>query len=731
MKKNSFAIRYILSYVLVVILPITGLLVLQYRNSIRTTEAQFGTMQQNVVAQVRNTLELEMQRMPQIRSIISLDGSFSPAELAQSNYANYTAIQRLKEFTLYSNVISSVILYSDNLPFILTGSGSVTKTYFGDQLFGFEQYSQDELLERIETVQTPQVTLERVRIPNEMEKACLVYWYPVRNYTSNAAMVLLVFVDVGQLETVISSMKAQEPGCFAIMDESGSLIISLGFTEVSAMVALGSYESSHRLQNPITIDDRLYFVSCSSGETTGWTYLYYTAYDQITADLRHLRYRLLTVALIMLCASGVVLYLFLKINYIPIRRLESRVRRELALDDQKNELQTIQDGFQALKKKIDWVNACMQQSRSAIVRHGLEQLLEGHLPTGIYSGTISEPKDSWMVAVAPGLDDSELSQLRADMQCENTSCYYYLLVNQGMTVLLLNMNAGGAWEAADRLRCLFRKRAMEAQLCMSSIGTKVEEIPHLYFQARAGLMQSPLLPHASETPQQRREPSGYFRELEAAIRTGNVQRLSQLRSLFGQYSYDKLTLGQGLNCLLSLWQAATFACTNKALNRLFLDRIELLRQTPKVSCFEEFLDELMLHTEQALHQQKKAGASDNLANKYKSYLQAHYLDDDFSITSMAEKMGVSSSHMSNTFKNAHGFTMIEYVNQLKMKKAIELMQKEDISLAELARRLRYQSASSFIRAFKKVALMTPRQYLDRLGNRPSESQAGEKGLNHP
>lgn len=718
MKKSSFAVRYLLSYLLVIILPVTGMVIYQYRTSIRAMEEKFGVTQSNAAIQVRNMLEMEMQRVPQIRTIISLDGSFSPVELENSNFANYTAIQRLKEFTLYSNVIRSVVIYSDKLPFLLTEAGSITKTYFGNTLFHFQRYDQTALFERIEALDEVEVTRENALIPNGVDGQYLVYWYPVKNYSSESTMALMIFVDIGQFESIIHGMQTEEVGCFAILDDQNRFILNVGNAGISAQEVLTAYEHDYVEGQPLKINKESYFVTCVSGDTTGWTYLYYTTYDQITAELRQLRHRLLWLMLVILCLSGGVLYLFLKINYMPLRKLEVKVRQELHLDEQKDELQTIQDGFRVLKQKIDWVNECMFQSRAALIRHGLEQLLEGNVPSGIYSGTIEVPKENWIVAVTPAMNEAWLEALRTDLHTQDTLCYYYLLVNQGMMVLFINATPAKIQEAVQKLRQIFDRHGLTAQLCISTVAQSVEEIPQRYAEVKAQLMQIPLMgskhPEAAEKPSERKKAEGFLHELETAVRIGNVRQLSKLRLQISQYAYQELTLGRSLNCLLSLWQAVISNGLSHELRSLYLQRIEELSQQPTAEHFESVLSELILQTERTLYHEKNLEGSNLIVDQYKAYLEAHYLDEDFSITQMAEGMGISASHMSNTFKSAQGITMIEYVNKLKMKKAMEMIRTQDISVSELARRLRYQSTSSFIRAFKKITFMTPKQYADQI-----------------
>lgn len=730
MKSKTFAFRYLLSYFIVIILPVAGLVTYLYRTSIRSAEEKFSVEQSNKTLQVRNMVETEIQRVPQIRSIISLDSCFSPIELEKSNFANYTAIQRLKEFTLYSNVIRSVVIYSEKLPYLLTEAGSVTKKYFGDMLYSFQEYDQETLFQRLKSLHSTEITRESLLIPNEVNDKYLVYWYPIRNYSSEYSTVLMIFVDIRSFEDMISNIHMDDAGCFAILNDQRNCIVSTREMSISAQEVLGIYEKGYVAGEPVKIKDKLYFVTRVSGDHSGWVYLYYTPYDQIASETRLLRHRLISLILIILCISGIMLYIFLKINYTPLKKLEAKVRQELCLGEQKDEIKTIQDGFRVLKEKTDQVNECISQSRPALIRHGLEQLLEGSMPGGIYSGTIKPPQKNWIVATTLALNEEQLNILRKSINMQDTSCYYYLLANQGTTILLINTTEEKMQEAAKKLESIFMENGMAEQLCISSVAEGVEQIPARYDEVRARMLQIPLAGRSKQgdTDQviEGKKVEVFLRDLESVVQIGDVSHLSKLRLQISKFDFHELTLGRSLNCLLSLWQASINNGLSSELQKNFQESIGNLTRRPTAKYFQMMLNELILKTEKDLYHEKNIEGGATAAERYKKYLEEHYLDDDFSMTQMAEKMGISASHMSNVFKSAQGITMIEYVNWLKMQRAMELIRTQNISVSELSRKLRYQSTSSFIRAFKKITYMTPRQYADQISERENKDGMTKK-----
>jgi AraC-like DNA-binding protein len=51
--------------------------------------------------------------------------------------------------------------------------------------------------------------------------------------------------------------------------------------------------------------------------------------------------------------------------------------------------------------------------------------------------------------------------------------------------------------------------------------------------------------------------------------------------------------------------------------------------------------------------------------------------------------------------------VMRYVTRWRMHMALDLMQQEDVAVAELAKRLGYESEAAFSRAFKRTVGMSP------------------------
>ena len=97
-------------------------------------------------------------------------------------------------------------------------------------------------------------------------------------------------------------------------------------------------------------------------------------------------------------------------------------------------------------------------------------------------------------------------------------------------------------------------------------------------------------------------------------------------------------------------------------------------------------------------------------NEIKLCIDTNYTDYSFSLQLVADKFGVSLSYLSQFFKEKTGSTVLEYITNLKMNRAKELLLSTSLPLKDVAEQIGYVNVSSFIRRFKQVTGMTPGEY---------------------
>ncbi len=109
------------------------------------------------------------------------------------------------------------------------------------------------------------------------------------------------------------------------------------------------------------------------------------------------------------------------------------------------------------------------------------------------------------------------------------------------------------------------------------------------------------------------------------------------------------------------------------------------------------------------YKRKNAANNEQIINDAKKYISEH-LDENISVKTISKKMHMSSTHLSRIFKQEAGYSPYEYVLISRLNKAKELLQKTDMSVAEIAFKVGFNSYTNFIYFFKKNTGMSPNKF---------------------
>lgn len=104
-----------------------------------------------------------------------------------------------------------------------------------------------------------------------------------------------------------------------------------------------------------------------------------------------------------------------------------------------------------------------------------------------------------------------------------------------------------------------------------------------------------------------------------------------------------------------------------------------------------------------------SGSPDDALHKLLLWLENHYTEP-LSRQTLARELGYSEGYLSHIFSEALGTTMPSYVNTLRIRKAMELLRRESVSISDTALELGFGTIRSFNRAFQKETGMTPAKW---------------------
>lgn len=115
--------------------------------------------------------------------------------------------------------------------------------------------------------------------------------------------------------------------------------------------------------------------------------------------------------------------------------------------------------------------------------------------------------------------------------------------------------------------------------------------------------------------------------------------------------------------------------------------------------------------------QERRGFQDDEINVVLNYIEKNYYKK-VTLEEVADYISISPFYLSKLFKKHTGENFIDYLTDLKIKKAKELLEFTDIPVINIAMELSFNEPNYFTRVFRKTAGMTPSAY------RESRREAG-------
>lgn len=209
----------------------------------------------------------------------------------------------------------------------------------------------------------------------------------------------------------------------------------------------------------------------------------------------------------------------------------------------------------------------------------------------------------------------------------------------------------------------------------------------------------------------------------------NVREVHKLVNS-GQHQFERITLvfkkefllrfcaDQEITKLLSFFDSSCRALKLNAKDQHFIEHLfdkMITEGDTRAPGFEQYqqilLLELLLCVNRKIndHHQNHVIASNRTHKKVLevvNYVNNHYMER-LQICHISQLFSISPSYLSRTFKEATGFTIVEYLNSIRIKKARELLVSSSYNITEIAEKVGFDNCSHFGRTFKIIMGVSP------------------------
>lgn len=210
-------------------------------------------------------------------------------------------------------------------------------------------------------------------------------------------------------------------------------------------------------------------------------------------------------------------------------------------------------------------------------------------------------------------------------------------------------------------------------------------------------------------------PADVEKKITEAIKSGQENDFQdQLVQLFQQMKvmhYNNIMYA--ILHLLALVENIVREMNSRTVRQVSLDFKRQAQYVMKQETLEPIFD-LLLDIFQDIQKQRtqdvKEQSNQILTETVKEMIEEQYRDLNLSLQSIAAAMKLSSAHVSKQFRLHESMSISEYMNDFRLRKALELLETKDYSINRIMEMVGYNNESYFFKLFKKKFGITPKEY---------------------
>ena len=101
--------------------------------------------------------------------------------------------------------------------------------------------------------------------------------------------------------------------------------------------------------------------------------------------------------------------------------------------------------------------------------------------------------------------------------------------------------------------------------------------------------------------------------------------------------------------------------------------------------------------------------SDNSMDSIHEYIEMHF-QEKITLTSLADKFGYTPNYISSSFRKKFGLTVIQYLNQIRLLHACQLLTQTNMNIQEVAESIGFSDGNYFTRIFTREYHISPSAY---------------------
>ncbi len=741
-KKSSFRFsvryRYLLSFWIVALIPISFILIFFYRYNVEELRKDVQSLNLSRVAQIKNDFDAEILSYFRLSQSLYTNQQFLYLIRRGTQSDVFAALTHYQDFLQFRGLSDNVFVMVDNRDQVYTRSGISSYKAFFANLLKVDEIEAQAIQKAAGDI--PAASAFSVLSAHEKDgKPMLLCMYRMPSYALSPTAIMLVKLDMETVTDKFSLLLKETRGTAFLLNAEDELLFQSGLDNSLKEVLQGVSWKDENI-HPLTIEGKLCTVIYTHSRTSRLTY---GVIDPENAYLTKVSRQITlfwNIILFVIVVSIAAVTLLATVSYRPIKALTDLTGTRNA--DAVNEYERIRRTMLDSADRTRWLETVVEVQRPYVLERLLSYVLfsEGgkeQIHKLLEAMEIHFDYEQFFV-ICVSILTSDISILSAfklavieTVESKNSpGCHAFTLERTDAETVIIVVNCN---DQVDR-----RAYATGLQQSIAQCTEKRWEFS-MGVGSRSGELEylKNSLYEATVLLSQRVAQSPSFTE-EIMPLLGGTESLYPVRDTM--LLMQQLRQGDEESCLKSLQKLCLFVGSqvkSEIASQYILSYIvnaitEVVGQIGKeafmpqiykmMNChsIEEFQTSAgnLLHDFCLFVNEKKKSSNTRLRDEINAYIHEQIANPGLGLDSIAEAFGLSPYYVSRFFRDQNNINLKDYMADLRMQKAKELLSSTMDNVTSIVETVGYISTSSFSRKFKAATGMTPGEYREAHGHGP-------------
>lgn len=740
LRKQKTFYRYVLSYLIVFLIPFSIATVIWYKTSTDSINNQIDLSAENQLLQVQTIISKNMEQLQAITKEISTNPELSEKNFTHPYYS-LEARRELQKYKLNSSIIEEMYLHFDHKEnTVYSSNGKLDIEAFTKQRYDSYAFKEKTLKKTLETT-VP--LIQSIPAKKNEQYGLLTYIIPLTSEDNVAYGEVLYTMKMRDIVDVLDQSIGKENGTIFILDANNQLLIGSHDQNISEIV-----------RDPQKMNDLLKKTSYQTKEgTVRISSLYdatfslrYVALTNTSQALSHVQsvQKRFQIVMVTILALGILLVILAGVRqYRPIFELERKMEKQLELQDEKEDL----DDFARIQQHVATFleqNKELHQEIRRQTPHAREQVLRKLLMgrfkeskeidlllesvgIGLYScGYFVIVIDTKMVTTEASVQNQEfLMSFLDQISGENYRAYgTELLFNQAIA-LFVSIDDPSVQRKV--LKRIVQRIVIENTVApIIGVGTVVKEISAInrsYIESLTSLEYNLLSDNGTqhlfydeikdkEDDAVLNYPTNELLKLTQSLQQGDLEIASETITDIIETGIEQQSTKEGVQLYGFYLLNHITEIGIKILGDGFFQEAEKYADFRNLIDLKPGLNKMSKQICFAVQNSPKNSES-QLQKDIFAYIDNHYTSHDFSLEAVAEEFDLSISYLSRFIKKEKGRTFSKYVQEKRLILIQHELRETEKPIKDIVLEAGYYDVSNYTRKFKGLVGMTPGQYRNK------------------